>query len=223
MPPGPAAPVRFRMHNGRVRNQQMEEYLAELSDRVPAPGGGAVAALHAAQAAALLGMVARYSDGPAYAAHAGVVERVREAADTVRDEALSLAEDDAAAFSAVAEAYRMPKDTDEERSVRSAVIAQALAGAAEPPVAVIATAARLVVLAEELAPVGNPQVITDVAAAAAAVRAAAITSRVNIEVNLTGVGDEQERQRLVAVAAGAESIAVRADAVTAAVREKLAS
>jgi formiminotetrahydrofolate cyclodeaminase len=47
-----------------VREQTIEAFLTDLAARIPAPGGGATAALHAAQAAALLGMVARYSDGP---------------------------------------------------------------------------------------------------------------------------------------------------------------
>lgn len=206
-----------------MREQPIEEFLGSLADRVPAPGGGAVAALHAAQAAALLGMVARYSDGPAYAEHAAVIERVRTDADAVRAEALQIAEDDVAAFSAVGEAYRMPRGTEPEQTARSAAIAAALAGAVEPPIAVIAAAARLVLMAEQLAPVGNPNVITDVAAAAEATRAAALTSRVNIEVNLSGVTDDGGRERLTALAAGAETIAARAEAVTAAVREKIAS
>lgn len=37
------------------------------------PGGGASAALHAAQGAALLGMVARYTQGPKYAEHEDVI------------------------------------------------------------------------------------------------------------------------------------------------------
>ena len=49
-----------------MRDQTIEAFLSELAARVPAPGGGATAALHAAQAAALLAMVARYSDGPRY-------------------------------------------------------------------------------------------------------------------------------------------------------------
>lgn len=205
----------------RVRSQPIEAFLDDLSQRVPAPGGGAVAALHLAQAAALLGMVARYSDGPEYAEHAATVDRVRTDADAVRAEALQIADDDIAAFGAVGNAYRMPRSTEEETAARSAAIAATLAGAAEPPVTVIAAAARLVLMAEQLAPIGNVNVISDVAAAAEAARAAALTSRVNIEVNLGGVTDEGQQERLMAVAAGAETIAARAEAVTAAVREKI--
>ncbi|WP_411142455.1 cyclodeaminase/cyclohydrolase family protein [Streptomyces sp. x-80] len=54
-----------------MRDEKISDFLARLADRLPAPGGGASAALHAAQAAALLGMVARYSTGEKYAAQPG--------------------------------------------------------------------------------------------------------------------------------------------------------
>ena len=95
-----------------MRNDTIDGFLHALADRVPAPGGGASAALHAAQAAALVAMVARYSDGPRFAEHAELVHKVRDTADQLRDEALALAEDDVAAFTAVTEAYRLPKGDD---------------------------------------------------------------------------------------------------------------
>jgi formiminotetrahydrofolate cyclodeaminase len=186
-----------------MRDQTVGEFLDQLADRVPAPGGGATAALHAAQSAALLGMVARYSDGPKYPAD--IVGKVLAEADSLRLEALQLAQDDAEAFGAVAEAYRLPKGPE-----RSAAIATALAGAAVPPNRTIAVAARLVELAEELLPIGNPNVVTDVAAAADAARAAATTARVNVEVNRA------------AVTVDVDALVARADRVGAAVREGIA-
>ncbi|MFD8556517.1 cyclodeaminase/cyclohydrolase family protein [Streptosporangium canum] len=204
-----------------MRDQTISDFLERLAGRVPAPGGGASAALHAAQAAALLGMVARYSDGPGYAGHEQVINRILAEADALRDRALRLAEDDAAAFTAVTDSYRLPKATDEEKAARSAAIAGALAAAAEPPSQTIAAARRLVELAGELLPVGNRNVITDVAAAAEAARAAATTARVNVEVNLGGIKDEEVRAGLAGRAAGVDEIAAEAERVTAAVREEI--
>ena len=202
-----------------MRDQTIEEFLGELAARVPAPGGGATAALHAAQAAALLAMVARYSDGPRYDAElmSGLVTR----ADKLRDEALTLAEVDAAAFGAVAEAYRLPKDTAEEKEARSAAIASATIEAAWPPAYVVRLARLLVEGAEELLPTGNRNVITDVAAAAEAARAAAVTARVNIEVNLRGIKDPAFVAEFKATAAMTDEIIERADRVVAAVRSEI--
>ncbi|MFJ2031458.1 cyclodeaminase/cyclohydrolase family protein [Streptosporangium sp. NPDC087985] len=204
-----------------MRDEKISDFLARLADRVPAPGGGASAALHAAQAAALLGMVARYSTGEKYAEHRPAIERIIGETDELRSSALRLAEDDAAAFTAVTDAYKLPKDTDAAGAARSAAIATALIGAGKPPAEVIAVARAVVELAEELLPIGNRNVITDIAAATEAARAAATTARVNVEINLGGIKDERARAELAAEAGKVDDIAGRAERVTAAVREEI--
>ncbi|HEY8471644.1 MAG TPA: cyclodeaminase/cyclohydrolase family protein [Natronosporangium sp.] len=194
-----------------MRDLPITGFLDQLAARVPAPGGGATAALHAAQAAALLGMVARYSDGPKYTEHAATIDRIRDEADAIREQAVALIEADVEAFGEVAAAYRLPKQTDQQRADRSAALAAATARAAEPPAAVLTAAGRLVELAEQLLPVGNPNVVTDVAAAAEAARAAATTARLNLEVNRASVQDGE-----------VEAVIARADRVTAAVRATIA-
>jgi methenyltetrahydrofolate cyclohydrolase len=203
-----------------MRDETIAAFLERLAARVPAPGGGTTSALHAAQAAALLAMVARYSDGPRY--DAGLMNRIVTEADALREDALALAEADAKAFGAVAEAYRMPRTTERETSARSAAISSALAGAARPPADVVRTALLLVSLAEDLLPAGNRSVITDVAAAAEAARAAAVTARLIIEVNLKGITDPALAEEFAATAAAAGPVAERADAIVAAVRAEIA-
>jgi formiminotetrahydrofolate cyclodeaminase len=203
-----------------MRDDTIAAFLDQLAARVSAPGGGATAALHAAQAAALLAMVARYSDGPRY--DAGLMNRIVTEADALREDALALAEADAKAFDAVAEAYRLPRTTERETSARSAAISSALAGAARPPAEVVRTALLLVSLAEDLLPAGNRNVITDVAAAAEAVTAAAVTARLIIEVNLKGITDPVLVEEFGAAAAAAGPVAERADAIVAAVRAEVA-
>jgi formiminotetrahydrofolate cyclodeaminase len=181
----------------------IDEFLTRLASRTPAPGGGASAALQAATGAALLAMVARYSSGE-------VAGRVATAADELRETGLRLAAQDAAAFETVGTAYKLPKSTDEQRQARTAAITSALAGAVEPPLAVIAAARQLIELAEELLPASNKNVITDIAAAAESIRAAAATSRVNVEINRGPVAD-------------IDDLLVRAENLTAAVRREITS
>jgi methenyltetrahydrofolate cyclohydrolase len=203
-----------------MRDLTIAGFLGELAARVPAPGGGATAALHAAQAAALLAMVGRYSDGPKYDAE--LMNRVVAEADGLADEALRLAAADAAAFGAVAEAYRLPRETAEQKAARSAAIAEATAGAARPPADVIRLSLLLVSLAEELLPAGNRNVITDVAAAAEAARAAAVTARVNVEVNLRGISEPAVAAEFEAITLVTDELVVRAERVVDAVREEIA-
>lgn len=202
--------------NAAMRDTTIVDFLTSLADKVPAPGGGATAALHAAQGAALLGMVARYTTGEKYAEHAAVVADVIGEADALRAESLELAEKDAAAFTAVSDAYRLPKG--EERTL---AIAAALVAAAEPPARVVEAAARLVSICETLLPIGNPNLLTDVAAAAEAARAALATARINVEVNLGGIRDDLTRDGLRARLADVDDTMTRADRVTAQVRAGL--
>ena len=202
-----------------MRDETIASFIARLAARSAAPGGGATGALHAAQAAALLAMVARFSDGPRHDAE--VVGRVRAAADGLADEALDLAEADSAAFEKVVIAYQLPKDTPEQQAARSEAIAEALGGAARPPADLMAAAVRLAGLAEDLLAVANRNVISDIAAAAAAIGAAAVTAQVNIEANLGGIKDPALTAELTDTAALADGLADRADRLVDAVREEI--
>ncbi len=202
-----------------MRDETIASFLGRLAARSAAPGGGAAGALHAAQAAALLAMVARFSDGPRHDSE--VVGRVRAAADGLAGEALELAEADEAAFGKVMLAYQLPKGTGDQRAARSDAIADALAGASRPPADLMAAAVRLAGLAEDLLSAANKNVISDIAAAAAAISAAAVTARVNIEANLPGIRDQALVAELTQTAGLADGVTDRADRLVAAVREEM--
>jgi len=205
-----------------MADETISGFLDELAARTPAPGGGAGAALEAAQAAALVAMVARYSDRPRAAGHAELIASVLGEADQLRADCFRLITADAEAFGAVAVAYQLAKNTADRKAVRSAAIAAALIPATRPQAEVIAACSRLLGLAEALRPVANRSVIGDLAAAVASIRAAAATGRINIEANLPGISDRTARARYMEVAAGVEGLLARADALTAGVRADLA-
>ena len=202
-----------------LSTEKIGDYLARLSAREPTPGGGAAAALHAAQGAALIAMVARYSTGEKYAEHADEIARITESADELVARSLECADADETAFGAMGDAYGLPRGTDEENAARKEAISDAAAGAARPPMRVIAIARKIVDLAGELIPIGNRNLITDLAAAADAARAAAGTSRVNIEVNRPSVKDSDVALGLSQSADDVDAVQADADRVTERVRE----
>ena len=170
-----------------IATEPIDRYLERLASREPTPGGGAVGALHAAQGAALIGMVARYSTGAGYAQVGEEVLDIQVSAETQRIGALKLADEDGAAFQGVIDAYRLPKGSTSEVDQRRQSIQEALRGAAAPPQDLVVVAAAIVALGERLAGIANPNLISDVAAAAEAARAAAATARINIEINLSSI------------------------------------
>ena len=76
-------------------------------------------------------------------------------------------------------------------------------------------------LAEALVVIGNRNVLSDVAAAAESAHSAAATARVNVEVNLAGITDEQASLEMIAETGKADDIIARAEQITASVRDQI--
>lgn len=204
-----------------IADQSVGSYLDRLASGDPTPGGGAAGAIHAAQGAALIRMVARFTTGAKYAAFADQVAEIEATAAEQQALALQLADADEAAFQTVIGAYRLPRGTQEEKAQRSAAIQDALLVAAGPPQDLVAAAAAVVALGTRLVEFANPNVISDVAAAAEAARAAAATARINVEINLAGITDADRAARLRASITAAGEVIAAAETLADRVREQL--
>ncbi|WP_040734359.1 cyclodeaminase/cyclohydrolase family protein, partial [Nocardia tenerifensis] len=73
---------------------------------------------------------------------------------------------------------------------------------------------EVLTLATELFPIGNPNVVTDIGAAADACRAAAASSQLNIEINVASL-PAADGDRFAAVLLRIEELVARADALHA--------
>jgi formiminotetrahydrofolate cyclodeaminase len=205
-----------------ISSETINAYLTRLASREPTPGGGAAAALHAAQGAALVAMVARYTTGAKYEQHAELVQRIIGDADALVVEALRLADADEVAFQGVIDAYRLPSGTDELKAARTASIQEALLVAAQTPAQLVRLAGSIVDRATELFEVANATVISDIAAAADAARAAATTARVNIDINVVAIKDAAARSRLADQTDGIEEkVILAADSLVGRVRKRI--
>ncbi|MCW2817667.1 MAG: formimidoyltetrahydrofolate cyclodeaminase [Marmoricola sp.] len=173
-------------HDTQQQTGTVIDFLARLGARTPTPAGGSVAALCTAQAAALVAMVARFCDDPALVARA----------EQLVTRATQLMADDEAAVAAVASAWGLPRGAahDEERR---AAIDTAMLGAADPQAQVVETATEVLVLVDLLRPAARSGVRADLAAAAEVARAASTVARTNVESNLRGLPDTEDRARLL--------------------------
>ncbi|RZU31078.1 cyclodeaminase/cyclohydrolase family protein [Blastococcus saxobsidens] len=202
-----------------VDRQSLGGFLGQLAARLAAPGAGATAGIEAALAASLVAMVGRFTTDEE---HAGVVGEIVAEADRQRDACLAAAADDEAAFSAVAAAMKLPRGSDEEKEARRQALGAAQLDAARPPRTIIDIAVVLTSLAERILPLANRNLISDVAAATAAARAAASTARLAVETNLAGIDDDGARDELTKAVTVVDELAGRADAVEAEVRRLIA-
>jgi len=157
----------------------VEEMLGAVGSRTPAPGGGAVAALAGALGAALGRMAAGYSDrGEGAEEAAGIAARL----ESSRAVLLRLADEDAAAFERFQALSRLGAD-DPAR----AGLGEAAREAAGVPLAVVGASAGVVRMAEELGPVVNTWLRSDLAICAILAEASARSAAWMVRVNLPGV------------------------------------
>ncbi len=170
-------------YHPRVRAEQLtlDAFLEALAAKSPTPGGGAVAPVIGAHAAALASMVVAYSLGrKSLAAHQPALESAASRLVELRRRLLDLAEADAAAYARLNEAMRIPA----EDPARAGILGPAALDAIRPPEGVIDASLELLRLAADLAPITNPYLHSDLAMAAVFAEAAARASRWNIEINL---------------------------------------
>jgi methenyltetrahydrofolate cyclohydrolase len=206
-----------------ISSETIDNYLGRLAARQSTPGGGAAGALHAAQGAALIAMVARYSTGPKYADDAEDIERIISSADGLIPAAVRISDDDEEAFAAVIAAYGLPGGSDDEKAARSRAVQEALARAAEPPRALIDLGEQIIALGHELAYIGNANVISDVAAASEAARAAIGTARITLEINIKAIKDTGLQDALRSDVLRADDAIASADDLSARVRKRVLS
>lgn len=169
----------------------------ELADASPAPGGGSVAALAGSMAAALGAMVARLTVGKSrYKDAWSIMEEVRDHCDALQESLLELVDHDANAYNRVVAAYRLPKTSTQEQSLRSAAITKANREAAEVPLSTLETIARLVPQLRQVVEHGNPNCITDAGVAVQMMRTGAIGAAYNVHINLSGLGNAKLAEQL---------------------------
>jgi methenyltetrahydrofolate cyclohydrolase len=170
---------------------ELKPYLEDLASASPTPGGGAAAAVTIAQGLALLSMVCNLTIGKKkFSTVEEQTKDLLELLTTMRAEALSLAEKDMRAFTVVMNAYRMPAETDEQKSTKKATLASATRHAAEPPFRLMTLSVRALPLADQLEKIGNPNVLSDVFVGRHLLKAGYKSSKENVEVNLNNLSPD---------------------------------
>jgi glutamate formiminotransferase/formiminotetrahydrofolate cyclodeaminase len=175
----------------------VREFCNETLSDSPAPGGGSVAALMGALGASLGGMVANLSAGKrGWDDKLECFSSWAVKAQRLKDELLSLVDEDTNAFNKVMDAFAMAKNSAEEKSARAAAIEEATKHAAEVPLKVMETAAKSYELLSEMADKGNPASVSDVGVGALATRACIDGAAMNVRINLSQLKDEKFKVHL---------------------------
>lgn len=182
----------------KLVDMKVYELLDLTASDAPAPGGGSVAALSGAFAAALGQMVIRLSLGKK--AFLALAEDRQEALKAALESLAlhhqrlqALVDKDTEAFAAYMQAMKLPKDSDEDKAKRKEAMQAAARVSMETP---LETAGLCVEALRELPRIardGNKNAITDCGSAALLARAACEAAVLNVRINLSSVEDEQVR------------------------------
>ena len=187
--------IEFKIDSGSKKSlvkMNLREFCNETASDSPAPGGGSVAALMGALGASLGGMVANLSAGKrGWDDKIEYFSKWAVKAQQLKDELLSLVDEDASAFNKVMDAFALPKGTAEEKSARTNAIEAATKYAAEVPLKVMETSFKSYELLAEMAANGNPASISDVGVGALATRACTGGAALNVRINLSALKDEK--------------------------------
>jgi formiminotetrahydrofolate cyclodeaminase len=179
-------------------DQPIGSWLGGLGSGSPTPGGGAAAGVTAATGAALIAMVGHLTIGKeGFEDVEGRMRSLVETADGEREDLLALADEDAKAFESVMASFRLPKETDEEKTSRTLRIQEAYEAAAAVPLQLAKRAVQLMELAEDATAMGNPHAASDGYSAGTLLYAAALSAMANVRINAAGLKDHAKGQGLV--------------------------
>ncbi len=174
-----------------LKDLGLQAFINQLESSEPVPGGGSVAALSSALASALSGMVANLTVGKKN--YEEVSEQMIAVAAKMaahKQTFVDLIDKDANSFDSVMKAYKLPKETDDEKANRSQLIQDGMKYAASVPLEV---AEKTAVLFDDIAFLvksGNANAQTDALVAAMMARTAILSALYNVKINLGSIKDE---------------------------------
>ena len=174
-----------------LQEKQIDEFMETLASHAPVPGGGSVAALSGALAAALTEMVANLTVGKAkYADAKEEMEEILITFSDYREAFLKGMDEDANAFHLVMDALSMPRETDDQKIDRKEAMQNAFKEASRVPIETARLGMNLFPGIQAVVERGNPNAASDGLVAAMMARNAILAALFNVRINLQSINDE---------------------------------
>jgi len=209
--------------DGPLVQRSTFDFVDEVSRDSPAPGGGSVAALAGSLGSALAAMVANLCSSKGefddkYDTLCSIADRGQE----IKDALIRGVDNDTAAFDKVLEAMRMPRDTEAERAERTRLMQEGYKVATRVPLTTVEQCRDALKLCAEMAPIADPNMVSDVGTGALMAHAGAQAAAYNVRINLPQITDEDfEGDMREALAGLLQECGELAAAVAAEVEEAL--
>ena len=169
----------------------LQEFQSKLASKSPTPGGGTASAVALGQSAALVAMVSNLTIGnEKWKDGWQASESALEIANNTMDEAAILATADSDAFDRVMDAFKLAKNTDEEKQNRRNEIRNSTLHAAEIPYRTANLSLSILEQMKDLSLHANANAISDVGVAALLASAACKGALFNVEINLNSLPED---------------------------------
>ena len=187
--------------SGRLTAMSMTGFSEELASDSPAPGGGSAAAYAGALAASLGTMVANLS-----ANKRGWEDRHEYFSEWAvkgqesRKRLLQMVDEDTLAFNSLMDAFRLPKETPDDKKVRQAAIEAATLRATYSPLNMMRLAHEQFPMLEVMTAEGNPNSVSDAGVGAICALAAVEGGWLNVMINLGGLKDKEKAAEIQHIA-----------------------
>ena len=181
----------------KLVDMNINEFLDELASNSPAPGGGSVAALSGALGTALSSMVCNLTIGKEkYEDVQDEIKNTLEKSEQVRMQLTELIDKDTEAFNDVMKAFKMPKETEEQKEKRKQAIQKGYKTAAKVPLETAKACEKILDIAMVIAEKGNKNSITDAAVSALMAQAGVKSAILNVKINLGSIKDDEFVERI---------------------------
>ena len=173
------------------------EYLEVLSSKAPVPGGGGASALAGALGNALGQMVVNLTVGKKkYAEVEEEMQEYLERLKTMQQEFLHLSDRDAEVFAPLAECYRLPSATPEEKEHKETVMEEKLLDASMVPVEIMEKALELLEILDVLADKGSRMAVSDVGVAVQFTLTALLGAVMNVYINTKSMKNREKAEEI---------------------------
>ena len=174
-----------------TEEKKISEYLEVLSSKAPVPGGGGASALAGALGNALGQMVV-------YVCIHCDIHSMKYLTDlkTMQQEFLHLSDRDAEVFAPLAECYRLPSTTPEEKEHKDAVMEEKLLDASMVPVEIMEKSLELLEILDVLADKGSRMAVSDVGVAVQFTRTALLGAVMNVYINTKSMKNREKAEEI---------------------------
>lgn len=176
---------------------EVRTYLERLASKEPVPGGGGTSALGGALGAALGQMVANLTVGKKkYAAWEEEMKGLLRKMGDLQERFLILSGKDEEVFAPLAEAYRLPADTEEEKSEKARVMEERLLEASQVPMEIMEVSMEMLEILKVLEEKGSVVAVSDVGVGVQFIRTALTGAAMNVFINTKSMKNREKAEEL---------------------------